>query len=166
MTQQYGEGDWFTVPIGKLGLAVGLVARKPRRGTLFLGYFFGPARRTAPVQDELDRLAATDSVFVCRLKDAALHRGLWRVIGKRERWRHKDWPMPRFLRREGLSGKAIRVDYDADNLTTPERETAATAADATLPEDIVYDEKRLSAALVQLFASEKPMTLDPGHWTR
>jgi hypothetical protein len=166
VTQHYGEGDWFTVPIGKLGHAVGLVARKPRRGTLFLGYFFGPARRTVPVQEELDRLAATDAVFVCRLRDNALHRGLWRVVGKKERWRHKDWPMPRFLRREGLSGKTIRIEYDADNLTTPARETEANAADLTLPEDIVYDEKRLVAALGQLFASEKPVTLDPGHWTR
>lgn len=166
VTQQYREGDWFTVPVAKQDLVIGLVARRPRRGTLFLGYFFGPARRSLPDTAELERLTAANAMFVCRLKDTALHRGFWRVIGGRTRWRHKDWPMPSFLRKEGLSGKAIRIEYHAENLTTPEREVEANAADMSLPEDIVYDEKRLTEALAQLLASEKPMTLDPGHWTR
>lgn len=166
MSQKYSEGDWFTVPLGRDELAVGLVARRPKRGTLCLSYFFGPSRRDVPGAEELKKLKATDGVLVCRIKDAALHRGLWRVCGSRERWRHKDWPMPSFLRKEGLSGRAIRVEYDQDNLTTPAREVEATTADMTLPEDIVYDDRRLATTLATLLAAQKPATLDPAHWTR
>lgn len=154
------------MPIGRDELAVGLVARRPKRGTLCLAYFFGPARRNLPTAEELKELKATDAIFVCRLKDGALHRGLWRVCGSKEKWRHKDWPMPSFLRKEGLSGRAIRVGYDADNLTTPAKEEEATAADLTLPEDVVYEDRRLVATLVALLSAPKLVTLDPGLWTR
>lgn len=41
----YKEGDWFAVPLGGAGYALGLVARVGRRGVTF-GYFFGPRRVT------------------------------------------------------------------------------------------------------------------------
>jgi hypothetical protein len=166
LSQKYSEGDWFTVPVGRDELAVGLLARRPKRGTLCLAYFFGPARRDLPKAQELQELKATDAIFLCRLKDAALHRGLWRVCGSKQRWRHKDWPMPSFLRKEGLSGRAIRVAYDPDNLTTPAGEVEATAADMNLPEDVVYDDRRLVATLAALLSAPKLVTLDPGLWTR
>ena len=166
MSQQYREGDWFLVPLGAQGSAIGLVARRPKRGTLFAGLFFGPARRAAPEQGELDRIVAADAVLVCRLKDSALHRGLWRVVGRCSRWRHKDWPIPAFVRKEGLSGRGIRTEYDADNLTTPARETEATATDMALPEDIVYDQTRVVETLTRLLAAHKPVQLDPTQWSR
>jgi hypothetical protein len=166
MSQQYQEGDWFLVPLGAQGSAVGLIARRPKRGTLFVGLFFGPTRRTPPEQAELDRLKVGDAVLACRAKDSPLHRGLWRVIGRCSRWRHKDWPIPPFVRKEGLSGRAIRIEYGADSLTTPARETEATATDMSLPEDIVYDESRIVETLVRILAVQKPVTLDPGQWSR
>lgn len=42
--------------------------------------------------------------------------------------------MPAFYRREGLSGRGIRVEYDGDNLTTPTREGPASVPDVNLPE--------------------------------
>src|SRR5262245_56584296 len=166
VSQQFKEGDWFFVPLGPQGSAVGLVARRPKRGMLFIGLFFGPARRAPPEQAELDRLAVGDGVLVCRAKDSALHRGLWRVIGHCPRWRHKDWPIPAFVRKEGLSGRAIRIEFGADSLTTPARETEATATDMALPEDIVYDETRVAETLARLLAMKKPIHLDPGQWSR
>lgn len=166
MSQEYGEGDCFSIPLGHGQAAIGLVARRPKRGTLLLGYFFGPPRHDLPASEELQRLTASDAVLVCRIKDGALHRGLWRIIGGTQRWRHEDWPMPSFLRREGLSGRAIRVDYVSDNLTTPAREVEATAADTSLPEDIVLDETRVVETLSRLFASQKPVAINPGPWTR
>lgn len=166
MSQEYGEGDWFSVPLGHQQAVIGLVARRPKRGSLLLGYFFGLPRPDLPPLAELQRLKASDAVLVCRVKDSALHRGFWRVIAGGKQWRHEDWPMPSFLRREGLSGRAIRVDYDNDNLTTPAREVEATAADMSLPEDIVLDEKRIVETLSRLFASQKLVSVDPGQWNR
>jgi len=166
VAQQYREGNWFGVPLGHGQMALGLVARRPKRGGLLLGYFFGPPRKHAPDAAELQSLAARDVLLVCRFKEAPLHRGLWRVVGDCAKWRHKDWPMPAFLRKEGLSGRAIRIEYAQDNLTTPARESEAAATDAALPEDIVYDEIRLVETLNRLFAEQRPVTLDPGQWTR
>jgi hypothetical protein len=167
MTQQYREGDWFVVPLGHSLMALGLVARRPKRGGgLMLGYFFGPPRKQAPNAAELQTLSASQVQLVCRFKDAPLHRGLWRVIGACDKWRHKDWPMPPFLRKEGLSGRAIRVEYAPDNLTTPARESEAAATDAMLPEDVVFDETRLVSTLNRMFAEKRPVTLDPTQWVR
>lgn len=167
MTQKYREGDWFSVPLGQGQLALGLVARRPKRGGgLLLGYFFGPPRKQAPDAAELRALSATHVQLVCRFKDAPLHRGLWQVVGACAKWRHKDWPLPPFLRKEGLSGRAIRVEYAADNLTTPAKEAEATAADAAMPEDVVFDETRVVETLKRLFAEKRLVTLDPTQWVR
>ena len=166
MAQQYDEGDWFAVPVGHGQIALGLIARRAKRGGLLLGYFFGPPRKAAVDPAELQAMQATQAQLTCRFKDAPLHRGLWRVVGSCTKWRHKDWPMPPFLRKEGLSGRAIRIEYAPDNLTTPARELEASATDAALPEDIVYDELRLVDTLNRLFAAKRPVTLDPGQWTR
>ena len=166
MTQQYREGDWFGVPTAHGRFALGLIARQSKRGGLILGYFFGPPRKELPDPAALQEIKAGDVQLVCRFKDAPLHRGLWRIVGSSSHWRHKDWPMPPFLRKEGLSGRGIRVEYDPDNLTTPASEVAATATDAALPEDIVYDETRLLETLNRIFSEPRPVTIDPGQWVR
>ncbi len=166
MSQTYREGDWFGIPLRRGGYAVGLVARRPRRGTVMLGYFFGPARKALPTEEGLAAIRAEQAQLVCRLKDTPLHRGVWPVVGRCARWRRKDWPMPAFFRREGLSGRGIRVEYDSDNLTTPARETPASVPDATLPEDVVLNDARVLEALMQILSEQKPVTLDLSQWTR
>lgn len=166
MSQAYEEGDWFTVPLTHGGYAVGLVARRPRRGTVILGYFFGPPRKTLPAAEDLAALRAEQAQFVCRLKDTALHRGVWRTVGRCAHWRRKDWPMPAFFHREGLSGRGIRIEYDGDNLTTPAREVPASIPDASLPEDVVLDEARLLEVLERVLSEKRPAALDPTLWTR
>jgi hypothetical protein len=74
--------------------------------------------------------------------------------------------MPAFHRREGLSGRGIRIEYDGDNLTTPVREVPASIPDASLPEDVVLDEARLLEALSRILAEERPVTLDQSQWIR
>jgi hypothetical protein len=166
MAQAYREGDWFVVPLRRGGQALGLVARRPKRGTVILGYFFGPARRRLPTPEELGNVRAEHVQLVCRLKDTPVHRGGWRVIGHHGHWRRKDWPMPAFFRREGLSGRGIRIEYDGDNLTTPAREVPASVPDSTLPEDIVLDEARVLETLMVILSEERPVSLDQSQWLR
>jgi len=166
MSEEYREGDWFAVPLRRGGYVVGLVARRPQRGSVILGYFFGPERKAVPAMQELTGIRAGDAQLVCRVKDTALHRGVWRVLGRRDRWRRKDWPMPAFHRREALSGRGIRIEYDGDSLTTPVREVPASVPDASLPDDVVLDETRLLEALARILAQERPVTLDQSQWIR
>lgn len=166
MAQTYREGDWFVVPLRRGGYALGLVARRPRRGTVVLGYFFGPARRKFPTAEELANVRAEHVQLVCRLKDSPLHRGAWQIVGHHAHWRRKDWPMPAFLRREGLSGRRIRIEYDGDNLTTPAREVAASVPEGALPEDVVLDEARVLETLMMILSEERPVTLDQSQWIR
>ncbi len=131
-----------------------------------LGYFFGPLRHVLPTSEELAGSKAEDAQLVCRVKDTALHGGMWRVLGRHDHWRRKDWPIPAFYRREGLSGRGIRIEYDGDNLTMPAREAPASVPDATLPEDVVLDEVRLLELLARILGEEKPVTLDQSQWVR
>jgi hypothetical protein len=163
--QSYKEGDWFAVPLPR-GFAVGLVARRPKRGPVILAYFFGPHRKQLPDEAELAQIRAEQANLICRLRDGALHRGLWRVVSHHPHWRRKDWPLPAFHRREGLSGRGIRIEYDGDNLTTPARQQEASIPDLGLPEDIVLDESRVLDILGKVLAEQKPVTIDPSHWVR
>ena len=166
MAQTYREGDWFVVPLRRGGQALGLVARRPRRGTVVLGYFFGPARTKLPSDEELANVRAEHVQLVCRFKDTCLHRGKWQVVGHHPHWRRKDWPMPAIFRREGLSGRGIRTEYDGDNLTTPTREVPASVPEGALPEDVVLDEDRVVETLALILSEERPVTLDPSQWIR
>jgi hypothetical protein len=133
---------------------------------VILAYFFGPHRKQLPDAAELAQVKAEQASLICRLRDGALHRGLWRVVGHHPHWRRKDWPLPAFHRREGLSGRGIRIEYDGDNLTTPAREQEASVPDLGLPEDVVLDETRVLDILGKLLAEQKPVTIDPSHWVR
>ena len=166
MGQTYREGDWFVIPLRRGGYALGLVARRPRRGTVMLGYFFGPARNKLPTPEELTRVRAEHAQLVCRMKDTPVHRGVWQIVGRHAHWRRKDWPMPAFLRREGLSGRGIRIEYDGDNLTTPAREVPASVPEGALPEDVVLDETRVLETLMLILSEVRPVTLDQSQWIR
>jgi hypothetical protein len=144
---------------------LGLIARQPRRGAVLLGYFFGPRRTHAELTSGLHALTSADAQLVCRFKDSGLHRGLWRVVAVSPQWERDPWPVPAFLRKEGLSGRGIRVEYDGDNLMVPARENAAGVTDAHLPEDVVLDEERVVEQLAKLVQEHRTGTSDPGQWT-
>lgn len=166
MAQTFREGDFFSVSLRRGGFGIGLLARQPRRGTVVLGYFFGPRRPLSDLTDELHALKPADAQMVCRFKDTALHRGLWRVVGTAKNWDRAQWPVPPFLRKEGLSGKGIRIEYDGDNLMVPLREVEAGVTDGTLPDDVVFDEERLVEVLDRILTEQKSAgTVDPAQWS-
>ncbi len=165
MSQKYREGNFFSVPLGHGGFALGLIARKPRRGSVLLGYFFGPRRNQADITSGIRELVAADAELVCRFKDTGLHRGLWRVVAVSPEWDRSLWPVPAFLRKEGLSGRDIRVEYDSDSLTMSARETAAGVTEEHLSEDVVLDEERLTEHLSRLLQAHRAEAVGPGQWT-
>src|SRR2546427_9568860 len=106
----YREGMWFAVPLRNGGYAVGIVARKAKRGVL-LGYFFGPRRQAVPVLEEVERLKPNDAILVKVFGDLGLLDGSWPIIGLASSWDRGRWPMAVFGRVEEFTGRSLRVEY-------------------------------------------------------
>jgi Immunity protein 26 len=117
----YGEGDWFAVPLREGGFAVGVVARANPKGAL-LGYFFGPRRTSVPSPDDVAGLQAEGAALVGKFGDLGLTGGRWPIVGRLADWDRTEWPMPVFLRYEELTGRSFRVFYDDGDPVRPIRE--------------------------------------------
>jgi hypothetical protein len=114
----YHEGDWFAVPLGQGGYALGIIARTSPLGVL-LGYFFGPRQAELPTLDDAEALRADKAVWITRFTDRGLRDRRrsgrqWPVLGRLADWDRKRWPMPAFARLDARTGHAFRVFY-ADN---------------------------------------------------
>jgi hypothetical protein len=157
MTNPYSEGQFFLLPVERGAYAVGLVVRAPPRGGVLLGYFFGPRRPSAPVQEWLNALHPNQAALVCRFKDTALYRGEWQLLGMLPSFSRAGWPVPAFHRFDGSSTHAPgsdavtdwKVEYGDDNLIVPRSEVPATGPDLKLFEDQAYDPPLLSAEIGQ-----------------
>lgn len=110
----YQEGDVFGVPLDTGGFALGLAARVAPKGKILLGYFFRVVYRQLPSLSDVPQLNKEDAVFVARLGDLGLYKGLWPVIGHLDSWEPQAWPMPMFARTDIISGGKLLVQY-ADN---------------------------------------------------
>lgn len=165
------EGQFFVLPLGGGDIAVGLVARAPRRGGVLLGYFFGPRRREAPGQQWLESQHAHNAAYVCRFKDMPLFRGEWRLLGMHPKFVRAEWPVPPFHRFDGSATQVPgvdavlhwRVEYADDNLIMPIRERPADANDQKLVDDIVCDGTLLAEEVGRRVSAMIP-TADDATW--
>jgi hypothetical protein len=95
--QGYREGDIFAIPVEDWGVAVGLVAQKPKRGHLILVYIFN--KRFDSVYD-IDMLVV-DPRNVClkgMMGDLFILNARWKVIGSIGAIDRKVWPLPKLLK--------------------------------------------------------------------
>ncbi len=109
MKLPYREGTLFGLPLRNGGYGVGLVARTTAKGKVILCYFYGPPRNVVPVLSQMERLKPAEATRIARVGDLGLIRGEWPIIGLAQWWTRAEWPMPRFVRRDPLSGRAWRV---------------------------------------------------------
>jgi hypothetical protein len=115
----YHEGDWFAVPLGQGGYALGIIARTSQLGVL-LGYFFGPRRAELPTLDDVTGLRPDAAVWITRFTDHGL-RGrrrsgiVWPILGRLDDWDRSAWPLPVFARLDSRTGHAFRVYYGGDD---------------------------------------------------
>ena len=110
MKRPYDEGSVFLIPLQDGGVARGVVARAARKGKVLLGYFFGP-RLEREVLVTLDDLSPDRALASIRFRDLRLIKGQWKIIGNVPNWHRAEWPMPNFVRRDPISGKAWLVRY-------------------------------------------------------
>ncbi len=134
----FNEGDWFSIPLGNTGHAVGVVARKPRNGNDVLGYFFGWYGRVAPTLKDVENYAPSEAVAICIFDDSALANGSWHVLGQAHAWIRDRWPVPDFGQQIpsglGKSAQTWRVHYPDDDLNSSPTYTPITMdAYARLP---------------------------------
>jgi hypothetical protein len=171
MTVRLVEGQFFMLPVERGQYAIGLIARVPRRGSVLLGYFFGPRRSSPPNDAWLNGLHATQAAFVCRFKDSSLFRGEWKLLCTLQGFDRAQWPVPTFHRFDGSvthvpassSVTDWRVEYGDDNLIVPLNETPAEAADLKLGEDIAYDAQLLAKEVGQRVTEAAP-SADDSTW--
>lgn len=146
------EGQWFAVPLDDGSFAIGLVARDGRAGVL-VGYFFGPARSSVPGLEQTRDLEPGGAVLVGKFGHLGLRDGSWPVIGTDAAFDRAAWPMPRFVRREELTGRTLEVSYDEDDPSRLLEQTPLPPGDARPgPDDglmgVGYVQGRLSQLLV------------------
>jgi hypothetical protein len=113
----YKEGDWFAVPLRRGKHALGLVARKDRRGDSFLGYYFAPDGLGETAEELASRLTAQKAVMVSASGAYGLVHRLWRVFG-RSNWNRDEWPIPVFQRTD-MSGRTFLETYGDEDVLLP-----------------------------------------------
>lgn len=148
----YGEGDWFTVPLRTGGFGLGVVARASPSGIL-LGYFFGPRNQAQPTRDSYAGLTPKDAVLVARFGDLGLKQGEWLVIGGDADWDREKWPVPVFRRSEQLSGRTYQVFYDDSDPGLLIREEQISADSPTTgPSDSLFGAGAVEKALTRILS--------------
>ena len=127
--------------------ALGVAARRDRRGDITLGYFFGPRREGEPaVPDE--GLRADDAVLVRRVFPHGFDDGSWKVLGPLPDWARTEWPMPELIRGPDTEGMFWRERYDDDD---PSQHVAVEPASQrevqALPEEAISGDRALVVKL-------------------
>lgn len=137
-TQKYDEGSLFTVPIeGGQRCFLGLVLRKPRQGALpvVVAQFYGPLAPNT-VESWCERIDVIHPKLTLKVGDRLLKSGKWKLVGRIEGWDRKNWPVPRFLKTDLVSGEAYLVEIDEEN---PGESRSIVRAPGDYPRDAPRD---------------------------
>jgi hypothetical protein len=160
----YGEGDWFAVPLAEAVPhaeevhAVGVIARRQQHGRgVMLGYFFGPFD-LLPALDQLAELRPADAVLVREFANAPIRynelakSGSWPRLGKVSRWDRAAWPVPVFKRTDPKTKQSYKVFCD-DELKFVREEPASRKQTRGLPPWILMNELAVKTTLNQRLAA-------------
>ncbi len=148
---KYQEGDWFAVPLKNGKFALGLVARKGRRGVT-LGYFFGPARDKPPADEHIVGLRPENAVLIGQFGDLGIIIGEWPLIHRSTTWDRAAWPLPAFARISLDHQRAWRVELSEDDLHTSQELEALPQEVAHLPRDGLYGSGAMEKHLTKLLS--------------
>jgi len=111
---QYRDGTWFAVPLRTGGFAVGRIVRQSAKSGILVGYFFGPRLDGIPSLSSVENIQPGTAILIAQFGHLGLGKGSWPVIGSSV-LDHDQWPVPKFLRRDLLSGKMYKVTYSSDD---------------------------------------------------
>lgn len=125
----YGEGDWFGVPLGDGRYVLGRISRHSS-GIVF-GYFFAPALHAVPSLHDALGKRAEDSFLQMRFSHLAIRDGEWPVVGGAGAFDRSAWPLLEFENRLVVEGRpdvlyAVQLDE-----ATVSRELSVRKVDLT-----------------------------------
>lgn len=155
----YSEGTWLAVPVLDQW-AIGLVARVAPGGRIVLGYFFSPLHDTPPSLQEIPEYHADDAAFISRCSDLYILTGRWKVLGKKDSWDRRLWPMPVFCEKTGAGG-TFRVVRPDDNPNGPEKRFRISPEECEgLPDDSAMGSLFVEVMLAQTLSSASSEEID------
>jgi hypothetical protein len=134
----YIEGDIFALPLEQGGYALGVVARASKLGKTLLGYFFARCLESVPRSEDVQDLLPGSAIWKVRFGDLYLMSGRWPIVGHVGNWHRIEWPMPKFLRTDPLTGRAKVISYKDDDPNRSCREEAVHGDYSGLERDGTY----------------------------
>jgi Immunity protein 26 len=149
----YAEGDWFAVPLRTNGFAVGRVARANHKAGVSLGYFFGPKLGSVPTRGQVEFLRPNSAILVRRFSHLGLLTGRWPRISS-PKLKRAEWPVPRFLRQDPITGKSYTVTYSDNGITESSLERSSPSDPDLLPKDGVLGDGAVEIVLTKLLDEE------------
>lgn len=134
----YEVGSVFVIPLNDARSALGIVARMDGRG-IILGYFFDGEASGVCSLDAIRDKKPENAILIGRFGDLGLLTGQWEILGKHPEWRREEWPVPRFVRTDCLTGERRLISYSEDTLDEYREEKIRGERDTCqYPEDGVF----------------------------
>lgn len=127
-------GDWFAFKLSNGQVAHGLVTHT-HKSLYGLGYFFGPASDTAHNKVESLSLSPQSAALVGKFGFLGFKTADWFLLGRDPEWDQREWPIPRFVRHEELTGRTYLVQYGPDLGQAIGEELLAVGHTSVGPED-------------------------------
>jgi hypothetical protein len=112
---RYNEGQWFAIPLGKGGYAIGVIVRGSYKTKGGLGYFFGPKYPNIPEDQETWEKRPEDAVLIGKFGDLGIFDGSWPLISSTRPFSREEWPVPEFGKKDLLipgKGYIRRYEYN------------------------------------------------------
>jgi hypothetical protein len=151
---KYNEGQWFAVPLGHGGYAVGVIVRGQYKTKGGLGYFFGPKRDTLPMDADTQYLHPADAVLITWFGDLGIIEGEWPLLHSTRPFHREAWPVPKFGRVDSLNpevGWLVEYAQDALGMGDVIRETRCRVQDLVgLPRDASANAGAVEVLLTKL----------------
>lgn len=148
----YAEGDLFLVPLAGMVFALGRIVRASRRrGTVYIS-FFHRVMEQLPDKTQIPDFSPQQVIFSGLAGDLGLIDGSWKILRGHDHWDRRDWPLPRFKRRDLISDEITEVEYDDSDVSKVVAERKSTpVATKHFPEDGLMGSKYVEEKLRVLF---------------
>ncbi len=108
--KKYAGGDLFNINLGNKGNFLGLLTRRKGRTKLLAGYFWS-YNNTLNLGTTL---SPKDAILFAKFSGLGFEIGEWKLLGKYQQWDKKEWPFPKLVRYDELSGSHLGISYDDD----------------------------------------------------